>query len=46
MRKTKTYNINNNIYTDEHVYNKQRHVNNDIINAISKHKLSLIVNMC
>ena len=30
--KTKTYNIENNRYTDEHYYNKQQHMNDSITN--------------
>ena len=35
--KIKPYDINNNIYTDEHYYNKAQNVNNNITNNISKH---------
>ena len=43
--KTKTYNVKNNRYTDEHCYNKTRYVNNNITNSISKNTVPLIMNI-
>ena len=37
--KSKSYNIKNNIYTDEHYYNKTQYINNSMVNKITKKRI-------
>ena len=43
--KSKPYSIKNNRYTDEHYYHKKQFINNNIINNITKHILSITLNI-